>query len=110
MAKKIVKVFPDYCSSGLWDERGVGVNERKMHISKLLRIALEHWHYQWETWQIDMGSEKPPAKVWLNIFYRHWWDNGKIIAEHLQEENPDLEIQYKADTPEELIKYFYGEE
>lgn len=110
MTKKIVSVYPDYCSSGLWDERGVGVNERKMHISKLLRIALEHWHYQWEIWQIDMESEKPPTKVWLNIFYRHWWNNGKTIAEHLQEENPELEIQYKADTPEELIKYFYGEE
>ena len=81
VTKKIVNVYPDYCSSGLWDERGVGVDERKLNISKILRIALEHWHYQWETWQIDMGSEKHPAEVWLNIsIYRDWETKIYIVT------------------------------
>lgn len=48
---RIVEVFPDYCSTGLWDRRThINLDESSIsgHVPKHMLIALKYWHLVWE--------------------------------------------------------------
>lgn len=109
MSKKIVKIYPDYCSSGLWDENGASMCDGEINMTPITQVALKYWHWTWEKWDIDQSLTDAPPEHWLAGCYKDWYDDGVLVTQAIQEQNPELEIQYKADTPEELIEYFYGE-
>lgn len=110
MGKKIVSIYPDYCSSGIWDNSGANMAKSEINMDSITQVALKYWHWVWERWELVIGKRIAPSKPWLIEIYAMWYEDGKIITQAIQEQNPELEIQYKADTPEKLIKYFYGEE
>lgn len=73
MAK--IKVFPDYCSTGLWDkETGANIDVPR-YVSDELRIALKYWHDNWEFF-ITPGSCSP-------LYYLRWQDDGRTLTKRL---------------------------
>lgn len=103
---KTIKIFPDYCSSGIWSEYG-NMDVSQINIDKMTELALYYWHWTWEQWEIDIGVHEKPTKEWLDGFYRKWWEDGAAIALEIQKQNPELFVVYDADTPEELIEYYH---
>ena len=55
MTKKQIRIFPDYCSSGIWGETG-NMCESDINMDTATRLALKYWHFTWEQWDIDMPS------------------------------------------------------
>lgn len=110
MTKKQIRIFPDYCSSGVWSDVG-NMDESEINMDTATRLALKYWHFTWEQWDIDMPSLQPhsPSKQWINGFYKEWWEDGKRIACLIASFNPDLDVVYMADTPEEIMELYYGE-
>lgn len=111
MTKKQIRVFPDYCSSGVWNEHGAEVGTEVLNIDKATSIALKYWHWIWETWDIDIPDlhETPVEKWWIEEVYGEWWNDGKAIVEAIAQQNPDIDVVYAADTPEEIVKLYYGD-
>lgn len=109
MTKKQIRIFPDYCSSGIWSETG-NMNESDINMDTATRIALRYWHVLWEQWDIDMPSLQPsfPSKQWIEGFYKEWWEDGKTIVEAIAQQNQHLDVVYMADTPEEIMELYYG--
>lgn len=108
--KEQLHVYPDYCSSGLWFN-GANYDPDEFNIPPMTKLALKYWHVLWEQWDIDMPSLQPqfPSKQWINGFYREWWEDGKVIAQSIQDAHPELDVVYMADTPEEIEQLYYGE-
>lgn len=106
--KKQLLVAPDYLSSGLWNENGEASVEA-YNVSSMTKLALKYWHQTWEQWDIDMPSLQPqfPSKQWIHGFYREWWEDGKTIAQSIQDAHPELDVVYMADTPEEIEQLYY---
>lgn len=107
--KKQLHVYPDYCSTGLWFTGAYNPDE--FNIPPMTKLALKYWHVLWEQWDIDMPSLQPqlPSKQWIHGFYKEWWEDGKAIAQDIQASNPELDVVYMADTPEEIEQLYYGE-
>lgn len=104
---KTIKIFPDYCSSGIWDENGASMDISEINIDKMTELALYYWHWTWEQWEIDIGVHEKPTKEWLNGFYRKWWEDGAVIALEIQNQNPELLVVYDADKPEDLVEHYH---
>lgn len=111
MTKKQIRVFPDYCSSGVWNENGAEVGTEVLNIDKTTSIALKYWHWMWEQWEIDLQipSATPFQRSWIEQVYGEWWNDGKAIAEAIAQQNPDIDVVYEADTPEEIVKLYHGD-
>lgn len=109
MTKKQIRIFPDYCSSGIWSETG-NMDESEINMDTATRLALKYWHWLWEVWDVDMHSlhPNPLSEVWIDKAYRQWWEDGKRITCLIASFNPDLDVVYMADTPEEIMELYYG--
>lgn len=104
---KTIRIFPDYCSSGIWSECG-NMDVSQINIDKMTELALYYWHWTWEQWELDLGLHAAPSKKWLEDVYTQWWEDGTVIAREIQKQNPELFVVYDADETEELIKRFYN--
>lgn len=104
---KTIRIFPDYCSSGIWSEYG-NMDVSQINIDKMTELALYYWHWTWELWEIDIGIHEKPSKEWLDGFYRQWWEDGAVIAREIQKQNPELFVVYDADCPNDLIEYYHS--
>lgn len=104
---KTIKIFPDYCSSGIWDENGASMDISEINIDDITKTALYYWHWMWEKWELDLGLHSAPSKKWLEDVYKQWWEDGAAIAREIQKQNPELLVVYDADKPEDLIEYYH---
>lgn len=111
MTKKQIRVYPDYCSSVVWNEHGANMDESELNMDTSTRLALKYWHWMWETWDIDILElhETPVEEWWIEEIYGEWWKDGKAIVEAIAQQNPDIDVVYAADTPEEIVKLYYKE-
>lgn len=83
--KKIIKVFPDNMSSGLWAD-GVNISEHEVRLSKSCILALRYWHEMWE-FAIDKGNMSDSYKM-------RWNEDGKRLVEAMNECQSEYEFVY----------------
>ena len=75
---KTYKVFPDYCSTGLWDsETGVSEDIPK-YIPIQLVIMLRMWHELWEFAIADYVRAHKSKMSWQYI--ERWDEDGRYIV------------------------------
>lgn len=105
MAKRLVELFPDYCSTGFWlvdIDKEVGskfgyhrsATGDELGVSPALQLAVKYWHEVWEqciTPQMYDDRDK---------FFSDWYvdrlkQDGIKLAELLSAENDKYEFVYK---------------
>ncbi len=115
MTKRIVEVFPDYCSTGLWlvnecdchklqeirKEETFGdhvcVDPEEVGVSKGLQLALKYWHEIWEFNIADSGDDSTwtmkgrPSQAYVD----RWVEDGRKLAALLSAESDQYEFIYK---------------
>lgn len=82
--KEIIRVFPDYCSTGLWRSRdGSNVDLNTIGIEdKALEIALILWSSNWENviaadhWKEDCTYVHAP-------YYEWWYNTGEELVTYM---------------------------
>ena len=94
MTKPIVKVFPDYCSTGLWMPQGCNVEPSELGISPGLQLALKYWHEVWEFTLSGLDDDRIMHRV-SERYVSRWVDDGKKLAELMSAENDKYEFVYK---------------
>ena len=93
---QIVKVLPDYMSSGLWDD-GKNMDESEfdgiLSISDLL--ALKYWHHIWEMFALD---EFNPSGINMSEkFWNDWSRDGRDMVAEWNSKQKDIQFVYKGD-------------
>lgn len=88
--KTIVKVFPDYCSSGLW-ENVSGANMDESELEHVLDttdfIALRYWHEIWEFFIADGPASE--------TYKQRWNEHGKQLVEEWNKKQDKVQFVYK---------------
>ena len=76
---RTITIYPDYCSSGLWDEDGASMCESAMEgiISEELMMLLKYWHW---TWEFFINDEEVLPKA-SNEAKMIWYEDGQKIVE-----------------------------
>lgn len=115
--KRIVEVFPDYCSTGLWlinesdsHSRDVIVQEHifgdhvcvdpeEVGVSSGLQLALRYWHEMWEfnitCSYTDEECEAAQHRHMSQPYEARWVEDGRKLAAALSAENDKFEFIYK---------------
>jgi len=115
LSKRIVEVFPDYCSTGLWlvnecichsreelrQEGKFGdhanVDAEEVGVSPGLALALKYWH---EMWEFNIADSEE-ASTWTmrarpsKKYIARWAEDGRKLAQLLSAENDKYEFIYK---------------
>lgn len=62
-----IKVFPDHCSTGLWNTASHGnIDPELVGIcDPALLLALKYWHWTWEHLLIEGRLSQRAAQSWL---------------------------------------------
>lgn len=94
--KPKIKVFPDYCSSGLWEaETGVNLSEHKFEdlLGKSNLLALKYWHCLWEfNIACFADNEQPKAS---ERFIAEWNEDGKELVKQFNLCQDQFEFIYE---------------
>jgi hypothetical protein len=96
---RTIKVFPDYCSSGLWED-GANIDKSEFDgmVPETALIALKYWHWIWEVCQDDDYN-----LTFSPRWHRQWWEDGKDIIDCLNrhtEHFHDIQFIYDVKEPE----------
>jgi len=98
---RTIKVFPDYCSTGLWENQISVDVEQFDWLPFSATMALRYWHRAWEM-LYDYESCK-----WMGStsYYKEWYEDGKELVNIMNEycHYHGIEFTYAAETPEELF-------
>lgn len=106
-----IHVYPDYTSTGLWNDNGASLDDETYIQDACHRIGLKYWHFCWEQWDLDnYVMSEPPRKDFLEYGYRKWWEDGQKLVGWVMLHYPEHQWVYEAETPEEMIKRYYGDE
>lgn len=89
MTKRVIKVFPDYCSSGLWDERGCNCSPDEFKISSGLQIGLEYWHDYWESNLVQWDDDGELVNVDVR-YWNKWRQDGRTLIDAMNAENSEF--------------------
>lgn len=90
--KKEIRVFPDYCSTGVWFDYG-NVEPQSLGISEGLQLALKYWHDTWEFAITRWGDETLTPLVSQRYIDR-WNEDGKKLCELMSKENDKFVFIY----------------
>lgn len=93
---RVIKVFPDYCSSGLW-EGGANCDESEFEgvLNASDFVALKYWHFIWECFADDGCSTK---LVKLSpSFWEQWVKDGKDMVDGWNTKQDVFKFVYKGD-------------
>lgn len=92
MTKKLVRVFPDYCSSGVWIEGG-NADPEELGISPELQIALEYWHQYWENVLCGEFTDDGWTPATVGEYWKQKWvTDGETLVRLMNEENSEYEF------------------
>jgi hypothetical protein len=107
MSKRLVELFPDYCSTGLWlvyteEELKQGtfgyhasVDADELGISPGLQIAIKYWHWIWEDLIGDSSEDSTFKNKMSKEYVQKWIEDGFTLAAALSTENDNYIFQYK---------------
>ena len=83
------RIFPDFCSTGIWEIDGPSVDTKTAGLNSLEKIALHYWHEYWELTipQPDDYEEETYKKLMVNWkpHILRWIESGKEIVERFNE-------------------------
>ncbi len=92
------RVFPDYCSTGIWClETGANLEPEECGLSLIEIVALRYWHSHWEHFPEQTDPEFYDASgefledKWnqnekrLEYYYKRWTDDGKQIVDSINQ-------------------------
>lgn len=108
MPKIIIKVFPDYCSTGLWigytDEdrkngcpNGCGsIEPDELGVSEGLQLALKYWHEIWEGFS-SFDDDGNCIQHYSDFYIDRWKEDGRSLAKLMSAENDKYEFIYRED-------------
>lgn len=101
--RKLISVFPDYCSTGLWKDH-INVDPSSLGVSSGLQIALKYWHTYWESYLVDDGfcGEQEVYEdelVKARSYYKKqamakWTVHGYELARLMTNENGEYEFRF----------------
>lgn len=79
---RVIKVFPDYCSSGLWGEDGCNLwADSFADVVGVVELTLlRYWHEAWEFLLMDGQMEDPPVQRMSNHYVLRWDGDGKELV------------------------------
>lgn len=93
---RTIKVFPDYGSSGLW-ENHVNLDESEFEgvLSHTDLMALKYWHYAWE-WNNNDGTpgndrDKVPFRFWAQ-----WGIDGMDMVDAWNMKQSEFKFVYQS--------------
>lgn len=92
--KKLILVFPDYCSPGLWGEDGKALDPSEVGVSPGLQVALKYWHEMWEFNIVDLDDDRYTRRL-SDRYVSRWVEDGKKLAALMSAENPNYRFEYK---------------
>ncbi len=79
MMKPKIRVFPDYCSSGLWDDRGnLDADKFESVLGKSNLIALRYLHDIWEFMIACCCDEQPRVG---DEYIREWRKDWEALVD-----------------------------
>lgn len=86
--KPKIRVYPDYMSSGLWDESGTNLDEDKFRdlLGYSNMMALRYWH---ETWEF-LGEFGMSSSYW-----QRWQEDGRKLVEEFNKCQDKYEFVYQ---------------
>lgn len=79
---KTVRIFPDYCSSGIWTDEGntsltcLGIQD------DVIEIAMRNWHNVLEYILVE-----DCRKLFSDEFYKKWVKDGEKIVTYLNNQH-----------------------
>lgn len=76
-----LRVFPDYCADGVWDDEGA-VAPHELPISDELAARLTAWNRFWEERRVDFSDWDSPESE------KHFIGEGRAICDALTRELP----------------------
>jgi hypothetical protein len=96
---KTVKVFPDHCSSGLWNEEGANMCESTLEdiLDPVDFIALKYWHSTWEFLLSGFPLHKD-IKM-REGYFKRWNKDGQAMVDCWNAKQDKVKFVY---CPEEV--------
>lgn len=97
--KTKIRVFPDYCSSGLWEHpHGANLDESDVEhvVPKVIMIALKYWHRTWEGSE-EYWTDHVDSKA-VQRYVEQWQQDGKDIVQAMNECQDEFEFIYVEGT------------
>lgn len=93
-----ITVFPDYCSSGLWNEAGANMDEREFEgvLSTPDLMALKYWHCMWEFHAEDFGFSNLHQPM-TDSFWNSWSEDGKALVDAWNSKQDVFQFVYSGD-------------
>lgn len=96
---RTVYVFPDFTSSGLWEQECGGhvisldVSDVKEYISEVCIVALKYWHFVWElTYDYNEGKTGMSRE-----YYQEWYKDGQKIVDTMNSSRENTEYGWAED-------------
>jgi len=98
--RKLIELFPDYCSTGLWEPGGgCNLDPAELGISQSLQMLLKYWHKYWElNLENDVWTDKadrPPDPYWRKRAIAIWVADSYELARLLTNDSDKYTFQYK---------------
>jgi hypothetical protein len=76
---KVHEVFPDFCSTGVWDQKS-GVNvDVPDYMPNVVQMALKYWHFTWETYIATYHPDE--TSKCSRAFFNEWQEDGEAITD-----------------------------
>ncbi len=87
---KKFRVFPDYCSTGLWNseddlEAPFANTEPEKYLSVAECLSLKYWHWTWEFLIANDCMEENGKPHLSETGIKIWFDDGKKLVDFLNE-------------------------
>lgn len=101
--KPLIRVFPDYCSSGLWESysEGGGANMDESEVAHCipahLMIALKYWHMVWED-HIEYWATKMLVDDRVKRHVLQWEQDGITIVAAMNACQDEFNFVYIGDN------------
>ncbi len=93
---RVIKVLPDYCSSGLWEGN---INLFEENFSSVLTftdlMALRYWHHMWELYADD-GTPKGERKL-SELYWDNWSQHGQALVDAWNAKQNEFLFVYEGD-------------
>lgn len=106
LGNPVIKVFPDYCSSSLWNsDTGEMISYAELGLSDADSKRLTEWRFLWEDFNnlsiLDELEETDKShEIPFEIVIK-WYYDGIDIVNQLNKNYPDYIFKYDVDDPKE---------